>query len=162
MIFFRCVRTAEDIRRPPNLVAAGKGARDAGTKSNIVQISTGTRAVKLRAMTLTAEFRKHIASLSLPKAPALVAVSGGPDSIVLLDLLAASREVHGLELIVAHVDHGIHPDGARVAADVRMLGASYDLPVYVGELALGADAGETRARAERYAWLEALRSGLSA
>ena len=47
----------------------------------------------------------------------MVAVSGGPDSLALLDLLIATRAEHGLELIVAHADHGIHPDSAKVAAN---------------------------------------------
>jgi len=113
-------------------------------------------------MAITATFRNHLASLGLPAGRALVAVSGGPDSVALLDLLVQTRNTHGLDLVVAHVDHGIHPDSSRVAEQVRALGASYRLPVQVGRLALGPGAGETRARAERYEWLEALRASLGA
>src|SRR6185312_4932745 len=38
----------------------------------------------------------------------------------------------------------------------------YQLPVHIGHLTLGPEASETEARAERYAWLEALRSSLGA
>ena len=107
-------------------------------------------------------FRGQIAALSLLPGRALVAVSGGPDSVALLDLLAQSRDVHGLDLIVAHLDHGIHPESGRVAEQVRALAESYHLPIHIGQLALGPDAGETEARAERYAWLETLRSRLDA
>ena len=107
-------------------------------------------------------FRRQIATLGLAPGPALVAVSGGPDSVALLDLLVQSHDAHGLDLIVAHLDHGIHPESARVAEQVRALAESYQLPIHVGQLALGPEAGETEARAERYAWLETLRSRLGA
>ena len=113
-------------------------------------------------MSFLETFRGQIATLGLPPGPVLVAVSGGPDSVALLDLLVRSREVHSLDLIVAHVDHGIHPDSQKVAQQVRALAESYQLPVHVGQLALGPAAGETVARTERYAWLEALRSRLGA
>ena len=107
-------------------------------------------------------FRRHLASLDLAPGPAVVAVSGGPDSTALLDLLAQTRDAHQLELVVGHVDHGIHPDSAAVAGQVRALALRYGLPVHVGKLGLGPEAGETRARAGRYQWLEALRAGLGA
>ncbi len=103
-------------------------------------------------------FRSHIISLGLPPGPAIVAVSGGPDSVALLDLLAQSRTEHGLELVVGHADHGIHPASGSVAERVSTLAASYGLPVEVGKLALGRSAGETLARARRYAWLEQVRA----
>jgi tRNA(Ile)-lysidine synthase len=101
-------------------------------------------------MDLVARFGDCLATLSLPAGPALVAVSGGPDSVALLDLLIASRASHALELIVAHVDHGIHPDSARAAELVRALAGRYGLDFELARLALGADAGETVARRARY------------
>jgi tRNA(Ile)-lysidine synthase len=108
-------------------------------------------------MTLLERFGAILASLRLPAGPALVAVSGGPDSVTLLDLLVRSRDVHRLELVVAHVDHGIHPDSGRVAEQVRELAQSYGLQFEGGRLQLGSDVGETAARRERYTWLEAAR-----
>ena len=113
-------------------------------------------------MTIEAAFRDTIARLGFPPGRALVAVSGGPDSVALLDLLTRTQDTHGLDLIVAHVDHGIHPDSGRVAEQVQALAKSYGLPVHIGHLALGPGVGETRARAERYAWLEGLRDRLGA
>ena len=113
-------------------------------------------------MSLIEAFRTHISTLNLPSGTALVAVSGGPDSVALLDLLVQSQDVHRLELVVAHVDHGINPDSAAVAEEVKALASSFELPVHIGCLALGPKAGETRARAERYAWLETLGAELSA
>jgi tRNA(Ile)-lysidine synthase len=113
-------------------------------------------------MALADRFRAHLTALKLPAGRALVAVSGGPDSAALLDLLVQTRDAHGLDLVVAHVDHGINPDSARVAEQVAALAGRYGLPVEIGRLALGPDAGETAARTARYAWLEEVRARLGA
>jgi tRNA(Ile)-lysidine synthase len=113
-------------------------------------------------MTLLEAFRRELEALALPAGPAVVAVSGGPDSVALLDLLDRTREVHRLELVVAHFDHGIHPESARVADGVRALAESLGLAHEAGGAGLGAGAGETVARAARYAWLEAVRLRLGA
>lgn len=87
----------------------------------------------------------------------LVAVSGGSDSLALLHLLHETREAHRMELVVAHVDHGIHPSSADVAR--RVMAAANDLrvPVVVGRLGLGAGTSETAARTARHAWLQQVR-----
>ena len=113
-------------------------------------------------MSFLTAFRHHLATLHLAPGRALVAVSGGPDSVTLLDLLARSRDVHGQELVVAHVDHGIHPDSHAVAERVEALAASYSLGVHTGRLKLGSQTSETEARAQRYAWLESLANRLEA
>jgi tRNA(Ile)-lysidine synthase len=119
-------------------------------------------ALNFEPMALIESFRFVIGSLRLPPGSALVAVSGGPDSVALLDLLVRSSEVHGLKLVVAHVDHGIHPDSARVAEQVAALARHYALPVESGRLELGPEAGETAARVGRYVWLEQVRARLGA
>jgi tRNA(Ile)-lysidine synthase len=108
-------------------------------------------------MSLLERFCGSLVSLHLEKGRALVAVSGGPDSVALLDLLARTRDVHGLDLVVAHADHGIHPESDRVAEQVRALAAAYGVPFETELLRLGPSAGETLARARRYAWLEQVR-----
>ena len=134
------------------------GPRGGGNKPIKVHIA---RVIKLRSYAL---HRGIPASRDQPgPAPrALVAVSGGPDSVALLDLLVRTADMHGLTLVVAHVDHGIHPDSTRVAEGVRALARSYGLPVEVGELELGPSAGETMARSRRYAWLEEARARVGA
>src|SRR4051812_19347130 len=113
-------------------------------------------------MFLRDRFGAHIRHLDLPAGRTLVAVSGGPDSVALLDLLVQTRDIHRLELIVGHVDHGIHPHSGRVAEQVRGLAHSCGIPMEIGCLNLGSFAGETEARAGRYAWLEATRHRLGA
>ena len=113
-------------------------------------------------MDLLAEFQAHLASLSLPAGRALVAVSGGPDSLVLLDLLVRSSDLHRLELVVAHVDHGISPESANVAARVAAFASDRGLRCESVALALGPRARETEARLARYAWLGRARAHLGA
>jgi tRNA(Ile)-lysidine synthase len=104
-------------------------------------------------MTLLDRFRAAMTQLAPRRGVAVIAVSGGPDSVALLDLLVATRDAHQLDLIVAHADHGIHPDSPTVAATVARLGASYRLPCEVGQLRLGPGTSETLARQARYTWL---------
>jgi tRNA(Ile)-lysidine synthase len=108
-------------------------------------------------MALLERFTAHFATLALAGDRSVIAVSGGPDSVVLLDLMVRSQEQHGSELVVAHVDHGIHPESGRVADRVRSLAESYGLPIVMGQLTLGPGASETIARERRYAWLEETR-----
>jgi tRNA(Ile)-lysidine synthase len=104
---------------------------------------------------LPARFRAHVAAARLfPRAgTAIVAVSGGPDSVTLLDLLHGVAPEYGLALVVAHADHGIQSGSGAVAQSVRALAARYGLPFELAELRLGADATETAARRARYEWL---------
>jgi tRNA(Ile)-lysidine synthase len=108
-------------------------------------------------MALRETFRAHLGTLALPSRRLLLAVSGGPDSVALLDLLSGCRSELGLELSVAHVDHGIHPDSASIADGVRVLAAHYGVPFLFRSLALGPGTSETAARTARYGALQALR-----
>ena len=105
--------------------------------------------------TLPERFRAHLDAARLFARPggAIVAVSGGPDSVALLDLLSEVAPERGLALVVAHADHGIQPGSEEVGAGVAALAERYRLPFELGHLRLGAAAGETVARRARYAWL---------
>ncbi len=80
----------------------------------------------------------------------IVAVSGGVDSMVLLDMLVKDGK-H--ELIVAHFDHGIRPDSHLDAAFVKEEAEKRHLPFETRREALGATASEDLARQRRYAFL---------
>jgi tRNA(Ile)-lysidine synthase len=64
-------------------------------------------------------------------APAVVlAVSGGPDSIAMMWLAARWRSTlrQGPRLVAVTVDHGLRPEAAREARDVKRLAKTLDLP----------------------------------
>lgn len=91
----------------------------------------------------------------------LVAVSGGPDSMALLYLLAARRGTFRLSLGVAHLDHLLRPesgeDAAFVARAAAALGASWHLE-RVDVRALGCRLGlsdEAAGRRARFAFFAA-------
>ena len=88
--------------------------------------------------------------LQLKPGKYVLAVSGGVDSVVLLDLL--SREP-GLDLVVAHFNHGIRPDAAQDEKLVKLAAQKYELPVELGYGRLEARASEDTARQARYKFL---------
>lgn len=92
--------------------------------------------------------------VELPRGKYVVAVSGGVDSMTLLDLLAKQR---GLELIVAHFNHGIRPDSTQDEQFVRQEAESYQLTFEVGYGRLGPGASEEQARAARYNFLKGVK-----
>lgn len=83
----------------------------------------------------------------------LVAVSGGIDSVVLLDMLVKAGE-H--ELIVAHFDHGIREDSSRDAQFVGGLAKKHGLVYETRREELGESASEEQAREQRYGFLRAV------
>lgn len=85
-----------------------------------------------------------------------VAVSGGLDSLVLLDLLVETARWHRGVLAVVTVDHGTRPDAAADAAYVGEVAGRLGLPFTSFSLHLGPLASEATCRTLR---LEAL-SGL--
>ena len=112
---------------------------------------------------LVDRFRRHLVDTGLlrgtgaaPAATCVLAVSGGADSLALLDLMHAVAPELGLALVVAHADHGIQPDSGAAAETVRAVAARYGVSCEVGELRLGAAATETAARLARYGWLRAV------
>ena len=88
----------------------------------------------------------------------LVAVSGGPDSVVLLDVLNRLKDALSLTLVVAHFNHGLRPrDDAAETRFTATLADAMDLP-FVTEKALTPPGGngmslEEEARDLRYEFL---------
>jgi tRNA(Ile)-lysidine synthase len=102
--------------------------------------------------------------------PVLVACSGGGDSVALLVLLWTLRKSLGLELSVAHADHGLRPEAAADAEFVRHLCRALDLDLAEASLGVKVHAESRRiglemaARELRWDWLkqEAGRAGAAA
>lgn len=88
----------------------------------------------------------------------VVAVSGGVDSVVLLDMLVRTGEHR---LTVAHFDHGIRPESSSDAAFVAALARHYGVAFETERVELGPDCNEDTARRYRYEFLRrvAERSG---
>ena len=89
----------------------------------------------------------------------IVAVSGGVDSVVLLDILANQPDT---ELVVAHYDHGIRDDSGQDATFVADLAKKYGLPFISEKGELGSRASEEKARDGRYAFLRSVAKKQSA
>ncbi|QHU94143.1 tRNA lysidine(34) synthetase TilS [Candidatus Saccharibacteria bacterium oral taxon 488] len=80
----------------------------------------------------------------------LIAVSGGVDSVVLLDSVLR----HGQdEVAVAHFDHGIRAESAADARFVAGLACRYKVPYFAKREELGPAASEDTARQRRYQFL---------
>lgn len=80
----------------------------------------------------------------------VVAVSGGVDSMVLLDVLTHTP---GVDLVVAHFDHGIREDSGKDRELVARTANAHGLLFEYEEADLGRDASEAYARTARYAFL---------
>jgi tRNA(Ile)-lysidine synthase len=97
--------------------------------------------------------------IEIPGGKYVVAVSGGVDSVVLLDLL---RMYPGVKLTVAHFDHGIRDDSHLDRAHVEELARRYRLPYVYDKGELGPGASEAEARQARYEFLKRVREMVEA
>lgn len=111
---------------------------------------------------LRAHLRRMLSDADLLGGRVLAGVSGGADSLALLELLADLHEAGDLEVVVGHVEHGIHPasrEGARlVAARASVRGLLLEQVT----LQLGPSASETVARRARRRALGAMRRAVGA
>lgn len=85
--------------------------------------------------------------ISLEAGKYVLAVSGGVDSMVLLDLL---RKRPDTEIVVAHYDHGIREDSGVDRLFVERIARRYGLVFFSEQGMLGANASEATARTARY------------
>ncbi len=95
----------------------------------------------------------------------VLAVSGGIDSVVLLDMVARDGHFRKLhfggaswpeDFIVAHFDHGIRIESGKDLTFVRQLSAHYGVAFVTGSADLGADSSESIARRHRYNFLRSV------
>jgi tRNA(Ile)-lysidine synthetase-like protein len=94
----------------------------------------------------------------------VVAVSGGVDSVVLLDALhrQAQRMNGSLQLIVAHFDHGVRADSDRDRQLVQEYAQKYGHPFVYDRGELGAGVSEEVARQARYDFLHRIQRATKA
>jgi tRNA(Ile)-lysidine synthase len=89
----------------------------------------------------------------------VVGLSGGADSVALVDALASLRRRRGFRVVAAHLDHGLRPGAADEAAFCRELCETLGVPLRAGTADVRARARRERggleqaARRERYAFL---------
>jgi tRNA(Ile)-lysidine synthase len=89
----------------------------------------------------------------LPGQSVLVAVSGGPDSVCLVESLVRLRRLFSIRLEVFHFDHRLRRDSASDAAYVKRLAIRHALPFHLRAATSSPPAGasiEAWARAERH------------
>ncbi len=84
--------------------------------------------------------------ISPPKGRYVVAVSGGVDSMVLLD---AMRLLPGIEIIAAHLQHGIRSDADKDQQLVADYCKTHDITFVTESVQLGSGASEAMARKAR-------------
>jgi tRNA(Ile)-lysidine synthase len=112
---------------------------------------------------VTATARAH--GMFLPGRTVVVAVSGGPDSVCLLESLVRLRRLFRYRLEVVHVDHRLRRDSAADAAYVGRLAARLGLPFHLreaGSAPATGDSVEAWARAERLAAIAAVAHNVDA
>lgn len=116
------------------------------------------------SITISYRSPRSLAGLA-PDASVLLALSGGEDSCVLLDLLTDDARRNGFALVAAHFNHKIRGEEAeRDAEFCRTLAESYNIPFVLGSadvprLAREHGTGiEEEARAQRYAFFESVMS----
>lgn len=78
---------------------------------------------------VTATIREH--DLIHPGETVLVCVSGGPDSVCLLESLVRLRRLFRMRLEVFHFDHRLRADSATDALYVRRLAVRHSLPFHL-------------------------------
>jgi len=97
--------------------------------------------------------------VEVPSGRYVVAVSGGVDSMVLLDLF--NRQNTG-EFVVAHFDHGIRLNSQDDTDFVRQRAEAINRKFYSEKGNLGRNASEEKARIARYHFLERVRKMVKA
>lgn len=94
--------------------------------------------------------------LSLRNSAILVAVSGGPDSVALLDGLTRLKREFSFSLAIGHFNHVQRKESDEEESFVVSLGRRYNVPTYVGRLDAPLKEGvgkEAAMREERYNFL---------
>lgn len=92
---------------------------------------------------------------SVPPGRYVVAVSGGVDSMALLDMM---RQMPNVTIIAAHVDHGMRADSHKDASLVEVFCKSHNITYETTQLHLDRATSENAARIARYCFLRQCRT----
>jgi len=119
--------------------------------------------VRLPSLVAAVDRALQAAGLSLHGRTIVVGLSGGADSVALVDALASLRRRRGFRLVAAHLDHGLRSGSRDDAAFCAAFCATLDVPLRAATADVRARAARERggleqaARRERYAFLRAVR-----
>lgn len=83
----------------------------------------------------------------------VLAVSGGVDSMVMLDMICHSQQYSSGDILVAHFDHGTRPSSCLDAEFVERKAREYGVEFRLGKGELGEGIDEATARVARYDFL---------
>lgn len=86
----------------------------------------------------------------------ILAVSGGVDSMVTLDMICRSKNYSSGDIIIAHFDHGTRPSSQLDAEFVERKAREYGVEFRLEKGELGEDVDEATARAARYDFLHSI------
>lgn len=114
-------------------------------------------AIDASADGVIASVRSVLEQYVRPGQGVCAALSGGVDSVVLLDCLARLRPLLGFRLTAVHVNHGLSPDAASWAAFCRRHCTRRGIPLAVHAVQVRRGSGESleaRAREARYGVLQ--------
>jgi tRNA(Ile)-lysidine synthase len=119
--------------------------------------------VRLPSLVAAVDRALQADGLSLHGRTIVVGLSGGADSVALVDALASLRRRRGFRLVAAHLDHGLRSGSSDDAAFCAAFCATLDVPLRAATADVRARAARERggleqaARRERYAFLRAVR-----
>ncbi len=124
----------------------------------------------MKGTSLKVAVRRALESLSLPARgqTVLAALSGGADSVALLDALVSLSREGGFVVEAAHLDHGLRPDSAADAAFCGALSAGLGVRLVSDRVDVAARARQQRhgieaaARAARYEFLRRVKDEIGA
>lgn len=104
--------------------------------------------------------KKHLYKNNLlpPKSRLVVGVSGGVDSVALLDLLSKLQSYFGWHISVAHLDHKVRPNSYKDAIFVSNLADKYGHKFFLGQLD-GSKSDEASLREYRHHFFNQILSG---
>lgn len=86
----------------------------------------------------------------------ILAVSGGVDSMVMLDMICRLKQYSSGDIIVAHFDHGMRANSAEDAEFVQRKAQEYGVKFCLGRGELKKNTSEAEARAARYGFLHSI------